>query len=440
MKKLFLLVFLFSGMAFAQEAPCMLVHDENGQRHYQCKFGDNVVNLLDLHGSLKEMAYYHGKYLWSEAQDGVFRGMRIPFEQTLARMTGQERIIFDLLYNGIMGKMKRSVSEEFIAMNRGLFEGVQAGGWKGVTEEELLDDNLLLEFSIILDGIRRNYERSAVKSVIDLVGWPFNLIRGIPRANVMRMMEKFSPLKFGCTGIGVTKEDSPNGEFILGRNFDTTLLGTFEKYPVVLLSRPDDGYASVGLAASGIPYAAGITGMNEKGIVLSLHELSTTHYRKAYMGHKAMIASHLALHVLSHAASIDEAIELVKSVGSFGAWTILIGDKKNDEFASIEISGDEVSVARRSVGAGLPQSNHYISPETAKYGYEYSFGKYLETRARFNLVSEILENERGAIDTNRVMEILAGHTDWFQGRRSFGRTVSKVYTLTSREFQYHLQC
>jgi hypothetical protein len=178
-------------------------------------------------------------------------------------------------------------------------------------------------------------------------------------------------------------------------------------------------------------YAGGITGFNDAGIAISLHELQTSHVKVLYPGRNAAIAPFLVNSILEKAGSIDEAIHIARKMKSFGAWTLFIGDTKTDEFVSIEISGDIVEVSRRFQNLPMPQSNHYIGETTSKYGFQWNFNKTLETLGRIELLKEAAERDEGKIDPQWVIDQLGGHTDYYVGRRAFGRTVTKVYTTMS---------
>ncbi|WP_372656085.1 carcinine hydrolase/isopenicillin-N N-acyltransferase family protein, partial [Halobacteriovorax sp.] len=176
------------------------------------------------------------------------------------------------------------------------------------------------------------------------------------------------------------------------------------------------------------------------------HELRTTKVRTLYAATKpshnrrnshqrerikyGVIAPYMANMIVKEASSIDDAVKLIKKYGHFGAWTFLVSDSKTNEVASIEVSGNIVRVARRNKGS-LAQANHFRHPDTAKYNFEYSINKTLESRARISHVEESLELSKGNIDSQWGVDMLSGHIDHYMGVRSFGRTVSKVYTSMS---------
>ena len=268
----------------------------------------------------------------------------------------------------------------------------------------------------------------AKREVIALCG-PRMAIESLA-GSIGKLVEGLKALKMGCTGVATSAAHSRDGAPALGRNFDTGLLGYFEKHPTVVIQN-HRGHRTVGLASAGLHYAGGISGFNNHGLVASLHELQTEATRAVQAPGSSHVAPYLLHKVLSQAKTLDQAIHMIKQSKGFGAWTIFIGDSKTDELASIEISGDHVVVARQSQKTFLGQSNHFISPVTQRFGYEYSLNKTLESRGRLAHVTSQLEQNSRAVDANWIIDMLSGHHDVYVGTRSFGRTTTKLYTAST---------
>jgi hypothetical protein len=427
----FLLVLLLA-MPLSALADCVKVAEKDGQRHFSCVFpGSNkVVELLDLKGSYEKTAYYHGLFLQKQIEDGVLNGIRIKSNHAFASIPKKDLPQFLTIKDCVIDKYRSSATPEFKAglvnMHRGM---VAAGSKVNLTEFENL--NYMVEFSGFADTLQRKLEMDPAGAKRMLFGMCGARLAGAKIGDSFRkLVGGLQGLKLGCTGVASSATHSRDGALVLGRNFDTGLLGYFEKHPMILIQEYN-GQKMVGIASAGLHFAGGISGFNTSGLVASLHELRTDAVAVKHEKGTSDIMPALLHKVLMQAKNLDQAIAMIRANKGFGAWTIFIGDTKTDEIASVEISGDIVSVARRSRHQFMAQSNHFIAPDTSLYGYEYSMNKTLESHARFNLVTESLTKADQQVDAQWVINMLSGHEDYYVGQRSFGRTTTKVYTAAT---------
>lgn len=428
----------------AESSECRVANQEGKQTHSICTIEGKEFHLLDIHGPMESLAYYHGKFLAPLVRKGVLQSVLDRRDSSLEKMPKKERAQFESVYSCIMSRYKRSVTDDLISEFRALAKGVRASGVK-VSDDEIIEASLMVELSGFVDALMLEMEQNKTQATLNLFSkCGLHLSAGAAMGLLKKLASPLKNMKRGCTGFVASKDYTNNERHLHGRNFDTGFLGVFEKYPVILRHTPSYGVTYMGMSTAGLHYSGGISGMNEAGISISTHELRTTNYRtlyplqldlkpfngKLFKRKQALTAPYLANKILKEAKSIDEAQWLVKKYGSFGAWSFLVSDAKTGEAASIEISGDVVRVAKRVKGH-MGQTNHFIHSDTKKDNFEYSINKSLESRARLSLVETTLEKDKGAIDVNWGVELLSGHTDYYQGLRSFGRTVSKVYTSMS---------
>jgi hypothetical protein len=442
MKKIILLLLLIPLNLWANPQ-CELVQELDGQKHYECTFteGNKKINFMEFHGPVDRTAYYHGLFLGPQIKDGVLAGIKNKKDQLLKDLSKKQRKSFKNISSCLMDRYQESVSDEFNSMNKYLWKGIRASGVKGISLDDIIEANLIVEMSIFFDGIEYAMELNKKKTYLKLFSLCGFKLTGSPfKILIKKVASAFKSLKFGCTGIGAPSNYTSRGDLILGRNFDTGLLTYFDKYPTVVMQHPDSGNSYVAMASAGIHYPGGISGFNKKGLTVSLHELQTfkpeARYSKEneddFFGDDENVGSditpYLLNRILIEADNIDEAIALTKKYKGFGAWTIFIGDSKTNEIASIEIAGRVVKVSRYVKDQALAQSNHYFHPKTLSRAFTYSLNKHYETRARYDLVTKALERDKGKIDHQWFINMLAGHNDFLVGKRSFGRTVTKAYT------------
>lgn len=451
-----LMSLFFITVTHARAEDCREVNSENGQTHSVCTIEGKDFHFLDIHGSMNDLAYYHGKFLSPYIKKGVLQAVLDRRDESLAAMTKSDRAQFQTVYSCIMGRYERSVGKGLISEFESLAQGTRDGGTY-VSDKDVIEASLMIELSGYVDSLMLEMDQNKTKATMELFSrCGLKLTANAAKGALEKLSRPLRNMKMGCTGFAASSEFTQSGADIHGRNFDTGFIGVFEKLPVILRHTPTNGVPYMGMSTVGLHYAGGISGMNEAGMSISTHELRTTNYRtlyplkldlkpfngKLFKREMALTGPYLANKILKETRSIDEAVALVKRTGNFGAWSFLITDAKTGEAASIEISGDIVRVAKRAKGS-MAQTNHFLSPDTKADNFEHSINKSLESRARLSLVEESLRNSKGNINVNWGIELLSGHRDYYQGLRSFGRTVSKAYTsmthvmdVTNKEFWF----
>ncbi|MGE9744364.1 C45 family autoproteolytic acyltransferase/hydolase [Bdellovibrio bacteriovorus] len=434
MKRLLILALLLPGSAFAD---CVLKNELQGQKHFVCQAPgtSKSVHVLDLKGGFSETAYFHGYFLKKEIEAGVLEGVQVRTERAFSALDKKSQDQLLLIKKCVIDNYRASVSDEFKTglknMHRGLKDAGSQVSW-GAFEES----NYMVEFSIFADSMQRQMDESPRKGAMKVFASCAPYFIGNTLAKPFKLLAQgLRSIKMGCTGISASASSSRDGALLHGRNFDTGLLGFYEPEQVIVINRQKNGTTSVGLGSAGLHYAGGISGINNHGLSVSLHELQTEGTQIRYDRGESDIAPYLLHSVLLKARNLNEAIAMIQTRKGFGAWTFFISDAKTDESASIELSGDTVVVARRAQNKFLGQSNHFLGGKTSQEGYEYSLNKTLETRARLAHVERTLNEDFGKIDAQWVINRLSGHTDELVGTRSFGRTTTKLYTAATHVMQ-----
>lgn len=431
--KTILLAFTLVLPASLASAACVLQKEKDGQKLFNCQVPglEKSIHVLDLKGGFSETAYYHGYFLQREIEEGVLKGVLVRTEQAFSQLSPRERSQIEVVRECAIDKYRSSVSDEFKSGLRHLYRGLRDAGTK-LSWKDFETANYMVEFSIYAEALQRRLEEDPgkTKRKLFLSCAPYFIEDSFVRS-LKKVAAGLQSIKMGCTGISASASASSEGALVHGRNFDTGLIGFYEPHQVVVINRQKNGLVSVGIASAGLHYAGGISGFNNAGLAVSLHELQSTGAQLKESKGSTDIAPYLLHSLLMKARTLDQAIALLRERKGFGAWTFLISDAKTDEAASIEMSGDRVAVARRSSHMYLGQSNHFLHPFTSAEGYEYSMNKTLETRARLAYVTRSLQEDYGRINPQWVIDRLAGHFDEWTGMRSFGRTTTKAYTAAT---------
>ncbi|AFY01646.1 C45 family autoproteolytic acyltransferase/hydolase [Bdellovibrio bacteriovorus] len=434
MKRLFILALLLPGSAFAD---CVLKNELQGQKHFVCQAPgtSKSVHVLDLKGGFSETAYFHGYFLKKEIEAGVLKGVQVRTERAFSALDKKSQDQLLLIKKCVIDNYRASVSDEFKSGLKNLHRGLEDAGSQ-VSWSAFEETNYMVEFSIFADSMQRQMDESPRKGAMKVFASCAPYFIGNTLAKPFKLLvQGLRSIKMGCTGISASASSSRDGALVHGRNFDTGLLGFYEPEQVIVINRQKNGTTSVGLGSAGLHYAGGISGINNHGLSVSLHELQTEGTQIRYDRGESDIAPYLLHSVLLKARTLNEAIAMIQTRKGFGAWTFFISDAKTDESASIELSGDTVVVARRAQNKFLGQSNHFLGGKTSQEGYEYSLNKTLETRARLTHVERTLNEDFGKIDAQWVINRLSGHSDELVGARSFGRTTTKLYTAATHVMQ-----
>lgn len=386
-------------------------------------------------GSAEEIQYAHGFLLAEEINHGSIEEMLAYFAREEAAL-GDVKWIFSALKECQMKRLKKSVSEEFMkniaALARGYADGMKAKGLEPVyTEEDFVFTLLGIEVGNVLGGIAQDQSTKPMRALSKIIGQCGIRVAG---AGLKRLLGRFKKepahdRKMGC--VGLVAPDSVTGQGLIhGRNLDQTpLMKSWAKAPVVYLIHEEGRIPYVAAGTAGLIYPGGISGFNQHGLAVSLHQMNTTRWDTSHKEGTAEVVPYLQQRVLREAKSIDEAFALIQKTNVFSSWTIFISDSKTQEVASIEVSSKRKVIARRRQNQIMGQSNHYIDPSMQKEHFHSNFAAYLETQSRLYQMEKVLNESSGKIDVDWAMDALSSHNDYFEGERSFGRVAVKLSNI-----------
>ncbi len=202
---------------------------------------------------------------------------------------------------------------------------------------------------------------------------------------------------FGCSSVVVAPSRSSTGGLIHGRNLDYDSYGTFDQHPVMLYFLPnapsEQAYMSV--TSTGI-HTAGITAMNESGIVLTLHQAmvdETTRHGPPVLG--------VTERVVRQARTLEEAAQLIQASRFAGAWRIIVSSVNEGTAATFEVSARGVERISMTANA-LVETNHAMTESMRRREFSLSFQYFEDTRLR----RRALESKLSTIARPGVQDVL----------------------------------
>jgi len=244
-----------------------------------------------------------------------------------------------------------------------------------------------------------------------------------------------------------------DGLHLHARNLDADLYN-WNKAPVLSFLDETEGHAGrhkyAAFGTAGLIYPGGISGLNDAGITVALHQMSTTEYDVDFPAGSGDIAPYTQQRMLRDAGSVDDAVDLAKASRHFAAWTFLVSDAKTGKARRIEVNGERVRVTKHE-GEAVPQTNHFLHPDMIERHFDEddnhftpTFGKWLETHARFASITDALNENAGKsrINVDWAIDWLASSRDGvlepirksfaappepMSAERAYGRVPRKVY-------------
>lgn len=212
---------------------------------------------------------------------------------------------------------------------------------------------------------------------------------------------------FGCSTVAV---ESPEGEKIFGRNFDWNHCDA-----LIVKSKPESDYASIstvntdfiqGISFSSLPdeakaliaLYAPLDGMNEKGLTVSVNMISDSSTISQNTGKPDITTTTAIRLLLNKAATVDEAIELLKEYDFHASMNFMvhlaIADADGNSVV-VEYINDEMSIVETPV-----VTNFYLS-EGEKYGIgtQQSHTRYEILQERIKQGSMTMEDVRDALSS-----------------------------------------
>ncbi|MCK5073083.1 MAG: hypothetical protein KAQ98_06620 [Bacteriovoracaceae bacterium] len=205
-----------------------------------------------------------------------------------------------------------------------------------------------------------------------------------------------------CSSFSAHSNKSKKNNRILARNLDYIGQNILDKGTGVYLIKPKGKYKHIVVSPQGFPIA-GITTMNEKGLVLVTHSTFTKSYK--IWGSKPLLSVNRM--VIENAKSIEEAWKIYKKYPVFTGWLIHLSDR--DETTNVARSAViELNPKGNAISWGKNDyhvlSNHYTTSKAKKNQLETYTGAEYHNLTRYFRLKQLVE--KSSIDLEKAIEIL----------------------------------
>ncbi|MCG8473091.1 MAG: C45 family autoproteolytic acyltransferase/hydrolase [Desulfobacterales bacterium] len=295
-----------------------------------------------------------------------------------------------------------------------LFEEVKNGFRSSVTRHKAkLSSEMLEEMQGVADGVTdRGYELSLEDVVLLNVGVDALLTVAYPL--VVPLLPALASAPTACNAFVATKGFSANGHTYMGRDFMFSGK-VFSEYAMLIEQHVGDGRSFVSVAPPG--FVGVMTGMNSSGIGIGV-DMITAMDVEPFIGSIGCLLT--CRKVLENAATLDEAIEVIRTTRRSAPWIYAIGDGRGDG-AMVEASARYFKVRGRTwklpwyLGwLTIPKqkeaddelvvaTNHFMVPKTAIWTLPYVKDTSLW---RYDMLLGLLEGAKGELNAERGREII----------------------------------
>jgi tetratricopeptide (TPR) repeat protein len=236
----------------------------------------------------------------------------------------------------------------------------------------------------------------------------------------------FPPLAMGpsCSGFMARASATQDGKLLIGRNFDFFGQGVWDAANALIVMEPDQGQKLCWVGALGVP--AGPQGINEAGIVISLH---TKFNRDVRLTGIPLFS--LCARIMQHAETLDDALAIIAEQPRMCGLSLFITDTKAHDAAVCGFSANDMEIIRPENDI-LVRANHYITDAMKKYEVA-PHPWVLHSTARYKRINHLLNEKHGALAPEDIPRILSDRVDPWEGgpERVAGNIVSATNNAQS---------
>lgn len=227
---------------------------------------------------------------------------------------------------------------------------------------------------------------------------------------------------FGCSTF-LSKGD----RFLVGRNLDFPGVAYWDRFPVVQLTAREGCLKYIGFTSGGVPIA-GITGINEAQIYVALHQ----HYATP-TNIRGELPFVIAEEVLSHARTLDDALDRLRRSKVVTAWAFVVADGKTGDGFILETHAGRQGLRRvADAGWGLAHTNHFQTAECRVAEYAATGRMNWDNSARRCRLETLVSGAGPSLSPEQAVRFISDHFDPFwEEEKIFNRTVSQVFNLQS---------
>ena len=215
-------------------------------------------------------------------------------------------------------------------------------------------------------------------------------LRWVQWMHIIPDLSWLPPLHYQCSYYAAWGKAVPDGHLYQMRALDYWMEARVQDKPAIIVFRPKKGYPFV--TASWIGVVGVITGMNAKGIALS--EIGDGFGPE----HETMDAEpwiFMARRVLQYTASLDEAVQLIRSAKRMSSYDFLIGDAKAKDARQLITAKDIFQQYDwKTTPHGQPALQDVVYLSMSLKNKEYNQKLYQRLKANYgNLTAEIARRD-----------------------------------------------
>ncbi len=205
-------------------------------------------------------------------------------------------------------------------------------------------------------------------------------------------------LLVGCTSLAAKNAYTVDGNLWVGRNFDFNAARCFDENKIVVLFEPDDGLSFISVAWPGL--IGVVTGINEKRVFISVNAAHSTDRRRI-----GTPVSLVLREVMQNAATLDEAVEILRKAEVFVTDSYLVADGKDGRVAVVEKTPARCAMVMMD-GDRIVNANHFLSGELSGDSGNLAYIKEGTSLQRHERVSGLVQEYKGRLDAEVIARIL----------------------------------
>lgn len=204
----------------------------------------------------------------------------------------------------------------------------------------------------------------------------------------------------GCSFFAAWNRSTVNGDMIIGRNLDYSVLKDIAKYQSLNFYHPEQGLKFVTL---NYPSMVGMMqGMNEKGMVIAMTYSTAVQEELTVSGIPFTI---MLRHALQYGGNLDQIIHIIKNSPRTVGLNILAADAVNQEAVVIEVTAHRMAVRHNS--EFIYAANRFSSESLKAYQTDGWLSSALR-ESRFDTLKKLWE---GKYDIHRAADTMRDKND-----------------------------
>lgn len=355
------------------------------------------TRVIHVKGTDREIGIGHAEQLGEAVSSGMVRFYHDFWEQmfhapkigaTQSKLMRAAKLLVDPL---LLNRLFAEVPEQARERVRGVAEVT------GIGEREQMTALVLPDLFPLLEGLAARL-------------FPQNFVRVcLPR--------------FGCSSFIFSGR-----RFLHGRNLDFPGVAYWDRYQVIQCTTRPNRLKYIGFTTAGVPIA-GITGINEARISVSLHQ----HYCRSF-AFKGQLPFVIGEEILSRARTLSEALEILKNSRVATSWAFVVtdGNRRTGFICETHPKGWGVRMLPAVEKSLITHSNFFQTKECQPLEYAASARMNWDNYSRATRLKTSVESWGFEMTPGQAVQCVSDHYDPYWGEEKIiNRTVSQVYNIQS---------